>query len=316
MGNISLTLDVRKAERVQLSNPARVELWHRFATDRLWIGSFTLGCRTVALFGPSRTLQDANAPTVTHTVWIRTLPAPFDGTVDADWLSWALEANFLEADDVLAVAMQYMKGAAPLFDGRMRIAGDAGYGPLGENGRREEGADFNDYLGLPWHYPGGGAAPDKPEARQQGCLDCSGYMRMVWGFRRHLPGAGYGSGIPLCLAAAQDSSALPRRAAQMAASAPGVVLLDSDARPAPAGLQRLQPGDLLFFNVDPKDDSGGQGTLDHVGLYLGIDRRGQRRFAHSPKTANGPTMGDAPNPPSILDGQGLYAAQLRLVRRL
>jgi hypothetical protein len=47
---------------------------------------------------------------------------------------------------MLAIAMQYIKGQPALMDGTLQIAGDASYGPL-VDGQRQEGADFNDYLG-------------------------------------------------------------------------------------------------------------------------------------------------------------------------
>ena len=316
MTNISLSFDLKSSQQVELQDPARVELRHKFFEDTIWIATFTLHCHTVAMLGPSRTFRGPNAEPVTHTVWIRTLRKPFAGTVDHDWLALALEANFQQADDVLAIAMQYVKGAPPLHDGRMKIAGDAGYGPIASDGRREEGSDFNDYLGIPWRYPGSDKA-DTPEARQQGCLDCSGYMRMIWGFRPHLPCSAYPSGIPLSKLPSDGGGTLPRRAHEIASSAPGVLLGPAtEARPTQAALHRLQAGDLVFFNVDAKDDAPGHGRLDHVGMYLGLDGQGQRRFIHSPKSANGPTMGDGPNPPSVLDGMGLYAEQLRAIRRL
>jgi hypothetical protein len=69
-------------------------------------------------------------------------------------------------------------------EGGLQVAGDASYGPL-VDGEREEGSDFNDYLGITWSYP---ERNDLPEERQAQCLDCSGFIRMVFGFRRHLPG--------------------------------------------------------------------------------------------------------------------------------
>jgi cell wall-associated NlpC family hydrolase len=315
MNNISLSVDLKNCQRVELPDPDRVKLLHASAQATIWVATFTLGCHTVASFGPSRTFCGPNAQAVTHTVWIRTLAEPFDGTVDRRWLAMALEANFHQADDVLAIAMQYLKGAPPVLDGHMKIGGDAGYGPLMDNGIREEGADFNDYLGIPWHHPGSEEA-DRPEARQLGCLDCSGYMRMIWGFRQHMPSPACRSGVPLC-GNKPNGSAMPRRADRIAASGPGIVLgLAQQTRPPPAVLDKLQAGDLVFFNVDRKDDTPGMQQLDHMGMYLGLDIRQQRRFIHSPKSANGPTMGDGPNPVSVLDGNGLYAERLRVIRRL
>lgn len=318
MSNISLSFDIKRTQQVELQDPARVELRHKFFEDTIWIATFTLNCHTVAMLGPSRTFRQSNAQPVTHTTWIRTLRTPFAGTVDNDWLAFALEANFREADDVLAIAMQYLKGAPPVYDGRMQIGGDAGYGPMTTDGRREEGSDFNDYLGIPWAYPETNKAKpttERPQARQQGCLDCSGYMRMIWGFRPHLPCSAFPSGVPLAgKGSSVNGAAMPRRAHEIASSAPGILLASSaQARPKEAELRKLQPGDLVFFNVDKGDGE----KIDHIGMYLGLDSQEQRRFIHSPKTANGPTMGDhRPQYPSVLDGSGRYAEGLRVIRRL
>ena len=77
------------------------------------------------------------------------------------------------------------------------------------------------------------------------------------------------------------------------------------------GLDRLHVGDLVFFDADPDDGP----ALDHVGMYLGRDSAGHRRFISSRKGANGPTMGDVKGA-SILDGTGLYARAFRSARRL
>ena len=302
---------------MEFDDPARVELRYKFADDTIWIATFTQGCYTAVLFGPPRTFWGPNAPhAVFHTVWVRTLPKPFSGTIDNDWLALALEANFQGADDILAISMQYLKGAPRLFDGQMQIAGDAGYGPLtkkeNKKDSREEGSDFNDYLGIPWFYSGENIDLDKPEPRQKGCLDCSGYMRMVWCFRHHLPYSAYRSGIPLSYAKV-DGSSMPRRSFQIADHAPGILLARTQGHPPEKGImKKLQVGDLVFFNVDSTDGE----KIDHLGMYLGMDSDGQRRFIHSPKTANGPTMGDGPNPPSVLDGEDTYARSLRAIRRL
>ena len=103
---------------------------------------------------------------------------------DQDWLDQALAANKARVPDVLAIAMQYIRGATAIHEDGLQIAGDARYGP-GTEKNRQEGSDFNDYLGVTWTYPGEPA--DRPEPKQFQCLDCSGYMRMVWGFRHHLP---------------------------------------------------------------------------------------------------------------------------------
>ena len=73
----------------------------------------------------------------------------------------------------------------------------------------------------------------------------------------------------------------------------------------------VRPGDLVFFDADAGDGP----QIDHVGIYMGRDTKGHRRFLSSRKRADGPTMGDTGGK-SILDGDGLYAGAFRKVRRL
>lgn len=241
-----------------------------------WLACFTVGAHTVLLRGPPRRFREAGH-VVAHAAWVRLSSEPFGGRdLDPDWLAQALAANAHREPDVLAIAMQYIGDAAS-------------YGPL-IGGTREEGADFNDYLGLTWQYPDEPADP--PEQRQAGCMDCSGYVRMVYGYR---------SRMALCRAPRDDRAAIPRRAHEMASHAPGVEIPRADA----------VPGDLVFFDADAGDGR----QIDHVGIYMGRDSKGQRRFISSRKRADGPTMGDTGGR-SVLDGDGFYAAAFRKVRRL
>jgi cell wall-associated NlpC family hydrolase len=285
-----------------LRDPRRLEL--RTPQGR-WLATLTHGARTVIGTGPRREITEA-AVRVTHMTWVRALPEPFDGTVDTAWLREALAANMRRQPDLLALGLQYLHGAPPLHDDAgLQIAGDAKYGPL-VDGQRQEGADFNDYLGLPWAYADG--TLDAPEANQFRCLDCSGFVRMLWGYRSHAPNAA--AAIPLSLASRADRSALPRRAFQIASHAPGV-LIEPDRRVQLRDLSRLAIGDLVFFDADAGDGA----SIDHVGLYLGVDSDAHHRFLSSRKGANGPTLADVRGK-SVLDGNGLYARSLRSVRRL
>jgi hypothetical protein len=257
----------------------------------------TDGARTVLLTGPERRFEEPTAAAaVVGTSWVRVLPAPFTGTLDPATAAWLDRATRDQGPDVLGMAMQYIEGAPPLVEHGTQIAGDADYGPLTDLGVRLEGADFNDYLGIRWSYPDGSS--DRPHGEMFRSLDCSGYMRMLWGFR---------SGVPLAPGPAAGDDALPRRAVQMAASTFGVV---PPAVPAD-GYTGLQPGDLLFFDADPEDGP----AVDHVGMVLGRDLGGHLRFISSRKNANGPTLGDL-HGASVLDGPGLYARAFRAARRL
>jgi hypothetical protein len=258
----------------------------------------TDGARTAVLDGGERLFGEATAANAVRTrSWVRPLPAPFSGSVDAAVAGWLEGAIGDERADLLTLAMQYIEGAPAIVENGLQVAGDADYGPLNDLGARVEGADFNDYLGVRWSFPEG--TGDRPKPEMLHSLDCSGYMRMLWGYR---------SGLPL--AAAQSNTALSRRAVQMAGSPFGVTII-SDGEPAATLLGRLQPGDLVFFDADPLDGP----AIDHVGMALGRDEGGHLRFISSRKSPNGPTLGDA-HGASILDGAGLYARSFRVARRL
>jgi len=269
-----------------------------------WFATFTLDAYTVTLAGPSRRFTEGRRH-VDSTTWVRLLPVPFEGHVDLDWLSLALAANEAEVPDILAIGFQYTADSPRRYANGLQIAGNARYGPR-TNGSREEGADFNDYLGIVWDYAGD---LDQPETRQIRALDCSGFVRMVFGYRDSFPVAG-SSSIPLCRAPRADHGALPRRAHEMFTNGPGVVLID-DCGTRPIGLETLAPGDLLFFDADLEDGP----RLDHVAIYIGPDTKGRHRFLSSRKRANGPTMADLGGR-SILDGDGLYARSFRAARRV
>ena len=277
----------------QLSGPARVQV-RDGSTEP--VATFTVGARTVTLRGATRTFAEAGttSATVSTRTYVRMLPRPFDGSVDTTWLRGALAST---APDLLAVAVQYVTGAPTVLatDGAV-LSSDAAYGPLQADGTRLEGSDFNDYLQVPWSY---GGVVDPPEPEQAGAVDCSGYVRLVFGYR-----AG------LALTRDPDGVRLPRRAVQMLRSAPGVVTVpDTGARPASTAA--LAPGDLVFFDASTDDGT----AVDHVGIYLGLDNGGAPRFVSSRKTVNGPTLGDVGGR-SLLSGTGLYATSWRAARRL
>lgn len=260
-----------------------------------WAATFTKGARTVTVRGPKRVLSEPGvSATVTTTSYVRLLPTAFTGTVDTGWLTAALADR---SPDLLAIALQYIAGAPTVTDGSgRRIAGDASYGPVQADGTRAEGSDFNDYLGVAWTY---GSLTDQPEADQIGALDCSGFTRMVFGYR---------GGFPLALD--PDGVGLPRRSVQMAASAPGPVMIANTGAQA-TSLGSLRAGDLVFFDASSDDDT----AIDHVGIYLGIDNAGKSRFISSRKTPDGPTMGDVAAY-SVLSGTGYYAKAFRQSRRI
>lgn len=273
-------------------NPSRTVVTNSGGT---WMATFTDGSRTVALAGPERTLSepDVEASIVSKT-WVRLLPTPFAGTVDEVWLT---DAAADRSPDVLATAIEYVAGAPTVTAGDgLVISSDASYGPIQPDGTRQEGSDWNDYRGVEASYPSG---LDRPEPSQIGSLDCSGFIRMVWGVRHSIP-----------LTLQPDGVSLPRRAVQMAQAAPGVLLVRDRGKQV-TDFRVLQPGDLVFFDASSDDGT----DIDHVGMYLGLDDSDRHRFVSSRKSIDGPTMGDYRGR-SVLDGTGLYAGAFRSVRRL
>ncbi|WP_344071860.1 NlpC/P60 family protein [Streptomyces crystallinus] len=248
----------------------------------------------------------ATPPSVTHSDWVRVLPEPFDGTwtpeLEKTIRGWAGST----APDVLAYAAMFLADAPQVVSGSgpakdKQVLGKAHYGYLDPQGYLYEGADFHEYMGIGWTFPDGYTGPS---SQQVGNLDCSGYTRMVYG---------YHMGVPMAKATDTSHTRLPRKSRDMVDYAPGARIDRTDGTNPPAAAL-LQPGDLLFFNADSSDDHPTV-TVDHVGIYLGKDAAGQRRFLSSRKTNNGPTMADIGGA-SLLDGTGTYATKLHTVHRV
>jgi cell wall-associated NlpC family hydrolase len=266
---------------------------------------FTDGARTVRLTGPSRRFAEPEftKATVTTDAWVRLAPRAWhEGAQKEAWFpAWLRDARRDASPDVLAVAMDYLTDAPDKVDKKgVRFAGDADFGPESERDRdgRAENSDFNDYLGVRWSFPDAGDVDAKPD--RYGFVDCSGYLRLVYGYRmgypmrkENTPGVG-----------------LPRRAFAMSKFGPGVEVIPNRDRPA-RDYDVLQPGDFVFFDLDAADGS----QIDHSGIFVGVDNRGHYRFVSSRTKANGPTMGDA-GYAAILDGGGHFSVTFRNARRL
>jgi hypothetical protein len=262
--------------------------------DGAWVATFTDGAHTVALAGPTRTFDEPSADHgVTTDVWVRLLTAPFDGEVDETWLAAALEDP---EPDVLGIATEYLEGVPDVFDedGEL-VSAAASYGPLQPDGSRPVGSDWHDFRGVDARY---GDRVDPADPEEYRALDCSGYTRIVYGFR---------AGLPLSLRP-DGGTSLPRRSFEQAAEAPGVTPISDGTLDA----DKLQAGDLVFMD-SPLDDDG---RIDHVGIYVGVDDGGHHRFLHSRPSADGPTIGGDDVHPSILDGDGHYARGFEATRRL
>lgn len=278
-------------------------------------GAGTVGVRGLSSLGatvsPQARVYDfridsalwADPPLVTHDTWVRVLPEPYDGTwtpaVEERIRAWAGDTS----PDVLAYTSMYRPFAPDVTDPARqgaRVLGTAGYSKADPvTGLRKVGADFHQFMGLDWDFAESGEHWDaNPDF--DGCLDCSGFVRMVYGY--HL-------GLPMVRYQQFGGGRLPRESKDLAASGPGVVVAEATGQ-APAR-DGLRIGDTVFFDTDESSDAGG-----HIGIYLGVDRYGKQRFVSSRKTPNGPTIGDVGGK-SVLNGApgDLYTDKLRVIRR-
>jgi hypothetical protein len=247
----------------------------------------------------------AGTQTVRHNSYVRTMTSPWP----AGGIPTAAQVDALLARtdaDLFAVAFQYVAGAPAVttpdtsaYTGVRNISGDAAYGP-------DVGADFNDYMGVDWNYGAAWGGTDSNENSEYGRLDCSGFVRMVFGYRLGLTLARSGHERP--------TVAIARTSAMQADSAQSIgVSIIAPASSKPTSFGNLAPGDLVFFDSDGPD-----GEIDHVGIYLGTDSEGKDRVLSSRNSLLGPTMKDSASggSPSILNGSGWMPSGLRSARRL
>ncbi|GAA3500551.1 hypothetical protein GCM10019016_076580 [Streptomyces prasinosporus] len=293
----------------RLENPARSVL--RGADGQIR-GVFTDGARTATLTGPARTFDEPTSTSskVSTTDWVRLMPEPWEkGAEKEKWFEeWYAEYRDSKEDDLFAFAFQYVAGAPQKKDEQGVVyAGDANFGPLNASGAeggdlRLEQSDFYDYLGL--QYPFRDGVTGTPEAMRARSLDCSGFIRMVLGYRARYP----------LMSSDTSGDGLPRTANGMARSDQGVDILPLtgvSADDRPSAIDQLQPGDLVFFKLDARTEE----RLDHVGMVLGYDTEGHLIFVSSREEVNGPTIGDIGGV-SRLDGNGYYAKTLRSAKRM
>ncbi|MDZ5442646.1 NlpC/P60 family protein [Micromonospora sp. 4G57] len=269
------------------------------------VAIMTDGARTANIYGPSRTFEEPRFTDakVESNVWVRLAPQAWHaGAEHEQWfVDWLGATRKDRSPDVLAIAFEYVDGAPVKKDNQgQQYSGDASFGPIDptDPDGRQERSDFFDYLGLPWSFLDGKAGV--PEPQRQLSLDCSGFLRMVYGHRLGYPLRGTNT----------PGEGLPRRAFAMAEFGPGVQLMPNSGQRA-RGMDRLLPGDLVFFNAQPIPT----GQVDHSGIYLGIDDGGHHRFISSRSQTDGPTMGDLSGAP-LLDGTGYWPDRWRTARRL
>ncbi|MEV4940443.1 C40 family peptidase [Streptomyces zaomyceticus] len=293
----------------RLENPARSVLR---GPDGQVKAVLTDGARFAKLTGPARTFAEptSTASKVSTTDWVRLMPEPWaKGAEKQKWFKeWYAQNATSAEDDLFAFAFQYVAGAAQKKDARGVVyAGDANFGPLNTSGAeggdlRLEQSDFYDFLGTP--YPFRDGVTGSPEAMRARSLDCSGFIRMVLGYRARYP----------LMSSDTSGDGLPRTANGMARSRQGVDVLPLtgiSGQDRPTAIDQLQAGDLVFFKLDTRTGP----RLDHVGMVLGHDTEGHLIFVSSREEVNGPTIGDVGGV-SRLDGNGYYAKTLRSAKRL
>lgn len=293
----------------RLKNPERSVLR---SADGAVLATFTDGARTATLTGKNRTFTEP-ATTQTRVVtdtWVRLLPESWrNGAEREQWFQdWLKKYYGSEEDDLFAIAFQYGHQAPVKKDAAgVAYAGDASFGPINPKGSegndlRLEQSDFYDYLGTPYTFRSG--ATERPEKLKYRALDCSGFIRAVFGYRSRFP----------LMANDTTGDGLPRSANGMARAKIGVDILPLkgvSAQDRPASIDVLQPGDLVFFKLDARTGE----RLDHTGMYLGNDTDGHKIFISSREEADGPTIGNKGGA-SRLDGNGYYAGTLRSAKRL
>ena len=278
-----------------------------------WVATFTPSTRTVTMSGDARSFTENNL-SVNHNTWVRLLTSPFNGSVDTAWISARLAENVTNTNvpDILEMAMDYLD------DGSL----DAKYGP---DNTLDEGSDWSDYLGVDHQYVNHWSWSLQKYTNwthvadndRLGALDCSGFIRMVYGYR---------GGIPMMYNPDPNnpSSLFPRRSYQMWDSCIGKKVMTGyqfGAGDAEDKLALVRIGDLVLFNADTSTTTE-KWRIDHVGMYLGEDQNGNMRFMHSRSTSNrGPSFNFDGTGKSIINDDGTddwlyYAKALVGARRL
>jgi cell wall-associated NlpC family hydrolase len=295
------------------------------------VATFTDNAYTVVMQGanssdvgaPSRTFNSSDSPSITHRYWVRTLSSRFTTTgwtetQMRDWLRLARNVNCRGHQDILSISFEYDEGSTNSYNSSGKlIASDAGY---------QFSCDFHDYLGDSWTSTDGYTR--SPDSTCLGDLDCSGYVRLVYGYRNNFTEASYYADLPLSVSTT-DGSAVPRESHNMFQYGPGYALIGYRAgstvssgvcngTPTSTELSRLLPGDLVFFDLDQTCGSTFS-AINHVGIFVGVDANGGYRFISSRNSYDGPTIKSGTNGWSIFNGgqsSTWGAVRFRAARRL
>ncbi len=276
----------------EFQNPTRTNVYE----DGQWVATFTDDSYTVIYRRSFDRTFIEDGDTVITDIRVRLYTEPYDGQIGPAERAWLDSARVSTRPDIIRDAVQYLSGVSDIYDGSLRIAGDAAYGD-------GIGADFNDFLGISWTY---GSTTDNPESSQYGQMDCSGFVRMLYGYR------GTPLTIPLTLTGT-SGDAIPRSSYNQYLYGPGVILIENtESEVDPGDLDVLQPGDILFFDSSSRETPG---NINHVGIYMGEDTNGHMRFISSLPSSDGPAFGRSSGSDFILDGSGFWAGALRAARR-
>lgn len=206
-----------------------------------WLATFTSGARSVLLrrTDDPPALATSGLATFTPPGRLLLLPEPFDGTVDEVLLDEMVNTPAMDLYDRLYALAN---------DNITMVNGVQVYGPNAYDAT----ADFNDYLGITFDG-------DAPDMAKTGKLSPQGLTRLIYG------PAGLGlplAEIPVDLVSQYTES-----------TAPGVSVIDTETyMPSGHMIAALQMGDILGFS------SGGTHATHHIGIYLGPDSLGARRF--------------------------------------
>jgi cell wall-associated NlpC family hydrolase len=262
------------------------------------VAVLTAGARSVHFVGAARTFTERDSPvTVSTNYTVRVAPVAWTGgSQGARWFEgWVGGVLADTSADVLGTCLEYLPGEPLRSDGDGVYAGDAGYGL---DSSTADGADFYDFLGQSWVWSNGQVS--HPQERYLRRIDCSGFVRLVFGYRH---------GVALSNTTTIAGQALARNSQAMAQLTPGyLVAAGNRDTEAPVTLAGVLPGDLVFFSLS------NDAVISHVGIYLGDDTQGHLRFVSSRSKADGPTFGDS-SARSIFD-QGWFHDRLRRVIRL
>jgi cell wall-associated NlpC family hydrolase len=267
------------------------------------VAELTHGSRTVVFNGAARTFTEpeaTKAKVVTHS-WVHVADEAFEPALIGDpaFAKWLRARIGKPMDDVLSSACDYITDAPARHRDGVRYAGDASFGYLNNESTRD-GADFYDYLGIPWTWPDGSSS--RPASKWARALDCSGYLRLVFGYRM---------GMTLHRRNKRVDEGLPRTAYAIAERAPSTLIAEAEEPDqVPSDLSRVAPGDVVFFALHDSDP----GLITHCGIVLGRDGDGDLRFVSARERIDGPTFGDVAGAGII--NAGFFGDRLRKIIRL